>query len=304
MLKIKKWPFFTEALTVLLLPLVCVLAIAGCKVRQEKKIDVSPKIHAARTADFDELLAIVNQYEKISDLKSSSMKVTLTLGKWESGSQEEYHRAPGYILLRQPSSLHVVIQNPVIIKTTLFEAVSNGDEFSAWIRDTNKVYKGLNSAKELVSEDRPDGIPLRPDHLYEAIVPAGIDMTEPGLRISLEESADKISKYYIMSVYTEGVQPLIHVVRRIWIERSQLAISRVQSFNESGRLTGDIEYSEMMPVDGFLLPMRINLDRPEDGYALALEFSNGSWGVNSELDDDSFVLPHREGAEVVILREK
>ena len=302
MLKIQKWLSFAKTIPILLLA--CILAIAGCKVKQERKIEVSPKILAARTADFDELLAIVNQYENIFDLKSSSMKVTLTLGKWESGSQEEYHRAPGYILLRQPSSLHVVIQNPVFLKTTLFEAVSNGDEFSAWIRDTNKVYKGLNSAKELVSDDRPDGIPIRPDHLYEAIIPAGIDMTEPGLRISLEESADKISKYYILSVYTEGEQPFIYMARRIWIERSQLAISRVQSFDKNGRLTGDIEYSEMTPVDGFLLPIKINLARPEDGYALALEFSNGIWGVNSGLDDDSFVLPHREGAEVVILREK
>lgn len=303
MAKIRKWPLFTKALPLLLLVL-CVIAASGCRAKQEIKIDVSLKILDARTADFDELLAIVNQYENISDLKSSGMKATLTLGKWESGIQEEYRSAPGYILLRRPSSLHLVIQNPVVIRTAIFEAVSDGDEFSAWIRDTNKVYKGRNSAKELVSDDRPDGIPLRPDHIYEAIIPAGIDMTKSGLRISLEESADKVAKYYILSVYTEGTQPLIHVVRRIWIERSQLVISRVQSFDETGRLTGDIEYSEMTPVGGFLLPMKINLARPEDGYALALEFSNGSWGVNSGLEDDSFVLPHREGSEVVMLREK
>ena len=288
----------------LLLPLACALAAAGCRARQEIKTDVSPKLLAARTADFDELLAIVNQYEKISDLKSSRMNATLTLGKWESGSLEEYRSAPGYILLGRPSLLHLVIQNPVIYKTAIFEAVSDGDEFSAWIRDTNKVYKGRNSAKELVSDDRPDGIPLRPDHLYEAIIPAGIDLSKHGLRISIEESADKIAKYYILSVYGEGVQPLIHVIRRIWIERSQLVISRVQSFDDAGRLTGDIEYSEMTPVDGFLLPMKINLARAEDGYALTLEFANGNWSVDSGLDDDSFVLPQREGTEIVVLREK
>jgi len=259
---------------------------------------------AARTADLDELLAIINQYGKIFDLTNSSMKVSLTLGKWESGSQEEYRSAPGYILLRKPSSLHLVIQNPVIYRTAIFEAVSNGDEFSAWLRDTNKVYKGRNSAKELVSDDRPDGIPLRPDHLYEAIIPAEIDLIESSLRISLEESADKIAKYYIISVYREGIQPLIHVTRRIWIERSQLVISRIQSFDEAGRLTGDVEYSEMTPVEGFLLPMKIDLARPEDGYSLTLEFANGRWGVNSGLDDDSFVLPLREGTEIVALRER
>lgn len=293
----------TTALVVFLL-LACVLAAVGCKPRQEIKIDVSPRLLAARSANFGELVAIVNQYERISDLSNSGMKVTLTRGKWESGLQEEYRSAPGYILLRRPSSLHLVIQNPIVIRTAIFEAVSNGDEFSAWLRNVNKVYKGRNSAKELVSDDLPGGLPLRPFHLYEAIIPAGIDLTEPGLRISLEESADKIAKYYILSVYKEGTPPLIHAVRRIWIERSQLVISRIQSFGENGIVTGDIEYSEMTPADGFYLPLKINLARPEDGYSLALEFTGGSWSVNSGLDDDGFVLPPRDGAEVVELRDK
>ena len=306
----QKWPLFTAntirtaARSWLFALLVCVVAAAGCGVKTEIKTDVSPKLLAARVADFDELLAIVNQYEKISDLKSSGMKATLTLGKWESGSQEEYRSAPGYILLRRPSSLHVVIQNPVIYKTAIVEAVSEGDEFSAWLRDTNKVYKGRNSAKKLVSDDRPDGIPLRPDHLYDAIIPVGIDPSEPGLRISLEESADKIAKYYIISVYREGTPPLINITRRVWIERSQLVISRIQLYGDGGRLIGDIAYSEMTPVDGIPLPLKIDIDRQEDGYSLMLEFTNGSWGVNSGLDDDSFVLPAREVTEIILLRER
>jgi len=281
-----------------------VLASAGCKASRENKIEVSPKILAARNADFEELIAIVNQYTEISDITNSGMRATLTRGKWESGLQEEYRSAPGYFLLRTPTSLHLVIQNPVIYKTVIFEAVSDGDEFSAWLRSENKIYKGRDSAKELVSDDLPDGLPLRPSHVYGAILPAGIDLAEPGLRISLEESADKIAKYYILSIYKEGTPPLIHAVRRIWIERSQLVISRIQSFDEGGLLTGDIEYHEMTQIDGFYLPSRIDIARPEDGYSLALEFTNGSWSVNPGLDDDSFVLPPREGAEVIELREK
>ena len=281
-----------------------VLASAGCKASRETKIEVSPKILAARYAGFDELIAIVNQYEEISDITSSGMKATLTRGKWESGRQEEYRSAPGYILLKAPASLHLVIQNPVIYKTVIFEAVSDGVEFSAWLRNENKIYKGRNSAKELVSDDLPEGLPLRPSHIYDAIIPAGIDLEEPGLLISLEESADKIAKYYILSIYKVGAPPLIHAVRRIWIERSQLVISRIQSFGEGGLLSSDIEYHEMTPVDRFHLPMKIDLARPEDGYSLALEFTNGSWSVNPGLDDGSFVLPPREVAEVIELQEK
>jgi hypothetical protein len=288
----------------LFLLLVCVFASTGCRPSKKIKTEVSPKLLAARTADFDELLEIVNRYEKIYDLKSSGMKVTLTSGKWESGLQEKYMGAPGYVLLMRPASLHMVIQNPVLYKTAIVEVVSAGDEFSAWLRDTNRVYKGRNSARELVSDDLPNGLPLRPSHLYDAFIPMGIDLNEPGTRISLEESADKIAKYYILSVYMEERPPLIQVVRRIWIERSELVLSRVQSFDENGRLTANVAYSEITSVDGFSLPLKIDVERPEDGYSVALEFTNGSWSVNSGLDEGGFVLPPREGTEVVLLREK
>ena len=298
--------FFCPATRPGLLLLACVLAFVGCGVKNEVKIVVSPKILAARNADFNELLAIVNQYEKISDLKSTGMKVTLTSGKWESGRQDTYRTAPGHILFKQPSLLHLVIHNPMgIIRTTIFQTVSAGDEFSAWGHGSDKVYLGRNSARgELVSDDWPGGIPLRPKHVYDAVIPAGIDPTEPGLRISIEESADKTAKYYILSVYKEGAPPLIHTVRRIWIERSQLAISRMQSFDDAGRLVGDINYSEMTLVGGVYLPLKMDIDRPEDGYSLTLEFANGSWGINSGLDEGSFVQPQREWMETVELREK
>jgi len=280
------------------------LVAIGCGVKREMQFEVSPQILNARDATLDELLTIVNGYEGISDLKSSGMKATLTSGKWESGRQEEYRSAPGYVLLKRPSLLHLVMQSPVIYKTAIFEAVSGGNEFSAWLRNTNKVYQGRNSARELYADDLPNGIPLRPSHLYEAIIPAGVDLENPELRISLEESADKTAKYYILSVYQTDAPPLIRTVRRIWIERSQLVLARVQSFDEKGSLVGDITYFDMMPVGDFLLPGKIDLVRPGDGYSLALEFTNGSWTVNSGLGEDSFLLAPRDGVEVVDLKEK
>jgi hypothetical protein len=284
--------------------LVLALAVTGCGVKRELRVEVPPQILAARSASLDELVAIVNKYDGIADLKSSSMTATMTSGEWESGRQEEYRSAPGYIMLQRPSSMHLVMQNPVIYRTPVFEVVSGGDEFSAWFRNTNKVYKGRNSAGELYADDLPNGISLRPSHLYEAVIPAGIDLKNPGLRISVTESADKTAKYYILSVYKEDAPPIIHTVRSIWIERSQLAIARVLSFDEKGSLVGEASYSGMESVGGFLLPRKINMVRPRDGYSLGLEFTAGSWTVNSDLGEDSFVLSMGAGAEVVELKEK
>ncbi|MDR1728904.1 MAG: hypothetical protein LBT74_13445 [Acidobacteriota bacterium] len=280
------------------------LGVAGCGVKREVKVDVPSRVLDARDATLDELVAIVNRYGEVADLKSSGMKATLTSGKWESGRQEEYRSAPGYILLKRPAALHVVMQSPVIYKTAIFEAVSSGDGFSAWLRSNNKVYTGRNSARELYADDLPNGIPLRPAHLYEAILPAGIDLGDPELRVSCEESADKTAKYYILSVYKTDAPPVIRTSRRIWIERSQLVIDRIQSFDGRGRLVGEAAYSGMAPVAGVALPAKIALARPEDGYALELDFTPGGWTVDSGLGEDSFALPPREGAETVELKER
>jgi hypothetical protein len=287
----------------LALLLVVCFAESSCSAKRTVEIQVSPKIAAAKSAALDELIDIVGKYEKISDIKCFDLKVFLTTGKWESGKQEEFKGAPGYILLRRPDSLHLVLQSPILIKSALFEVVSIGDDFSAWLRQKNKVYKGKNSARELVAEDLPHGIPLRPSHIFETLLPSNINLNDKDIRISVEEITDKIAKYYILSVYKEGIPPRIHTVRRIWIERSQLVISKQQIFDADGLMICDVEYDGMESINGFSLPGRINLNRPEDGYSLKMEFNKSKWAINSRIDDDAFILAHREGAETVYLKD-
>jgi hypothetical protein len=93
-------------------------------------------------------------------------------------------------------------------------------------------------------------------------------------------------------------------MRRIWIERSELAIARQQIFQEDGQIVSDIQYSGMERTnDAFLLPLKIHLDRPLDGYALNMEFKSKSWRVNSGLPDSAFVQPPPNGAQIVHLKE-
>lgn len=285
-------------------PLGVILALAlagwGCGIKRKVSVEVPVRVLAAREAGFDRLVEIVNGYGSIQDLANARMKVTLTYGRWESGEQEEYKRAPGYLLVRPPDRLRLVIQNP-ITKTAIFDVLSVGDDFSAWVPGKLRFYRGKNSADNLVLEELPGGVPLRASHLYEALVPAGLDLSAPGTKVALEEAADREAKYYVLSSFREGTGARIHCLRRIWIERSQLAVARQQIYREDGRLIGDIEYIGMDPVDGVYLPGEIRLTRPEDGYAVKLEFERESWRVDRGLKDGAFVLPPPPEAEVVDL---
>jgi hypothetical protein len=288
-----------------ILSLFILTAAGGCGIKKQINVEVPQKILQARTATLDELLGIINNYERINNLSCSSIKLTLVLGKRESGELDKYKKAPGYLVLRRPDSIRLVVQEP-IIKTPQLDLLSVNDDFSIFIRSRNEFYTGKNSAKELVAEDAPDApeIPIRPGHLFKAILPQGISNDLPGTRIIMEEDMDPDANYYALSICREGTARRDYIVRRIWIERSSLTIARQRLFGEDGQILSDIVYSNMNLTDGFYLPQEIHMDRPQDGYTFDMEFNSDRWRVNSDLRDKAFILTPPEGSRIIHLTDK
>ena len=300
-------PLFTakRRLPALLACIVLSLPVfSGCRIKKTIKIDVPPKILQAKTASFGDLLGMLQGYDRIRSL-SSSLDITYSYGKKESGVIQEIKKQPGYILLKRPDSTHLVVQN-FVTKTRELEVLSALDELSIYYRRENALYVGKNSAKNLTLQNTGNSdsfeIPIRGGHIYEAIFPQSIQMDAPGFLYSLEEEADAGAKYYVLSVYREGASKRIHAVRKLWIERSSLAVSRQQVYLEDGQLVSDIAYSNDIEVDGLKLPLHIYIDRPVDGYALGLEFK--SWRIDPDLPDNAFSLKLPEGVQIIHLVER
>jgi hypothetical protein len=289
----------------LVLMLFFALGSAGCGVKKQTKVEVPEKILQAKAATLDELLGIINRYSNITDLSCNPIRLTLTLGKVDSEVLDKYKKARGYILLRRPDSIRLVIQEP-IIKTALADLVSVRDDFSIFIRRDNKFYKGKNSAEELVIEDAPDSpeIPIRPKDLFEALLPKKVNLNSLGIHISIEEDIDAEAKYYVLSVIKVAASPRVRILRRIWIERSRLEIARQRLFGEEGQIIGDITYSNMELRDGYSLPKEIYMNRPQEGYAFEIELDSKRCKINAGLKDKAFILEPPEGSQVIQLREK
>lgn len=286
------------------LSLLCIPIVSGCGVKRTIKTTVPQKILMAKTASLDELLRIIQSYDQIRSL-SCSLDVTYFSGKKESGVIQEIRKQPGFVLLKRPNSTHLVVQN-FVTKTRELELLSVGDELSVWIRRDNVVYKGRNSAKELIAENTPESsefkVPIRGAHIFEAIFPQGVPIDAPGTLHSLEEEKDSEAAYYVICYYREGAARRIYTQRRIWIERSSLTIARQQVYLDEGPLVSDIRYSEQTQVGGFPLPLKMHIDRPLDGYALDLVYK--SWRIDPDLPDNAFVLTPPEGVQVKNLKEK
>jgi hypothetical protein len=120
--------------------------------------------------------------------------------------------------------------------------------------------------------------------------------------MALTEEQDADAKYYVLAFYRETGAREVHVFRRLWIERSEMALAREDQFTETGRIAGTVRYADPGTFDGQLLPRSITIERPIDGYTLALQFND--WRVNPELDDSVFILTAPPDAKRIILKEK
>jgi hypothetical protein len=277
--------------------------LSGCIVSKTVKVDAPANLEQDKNATFDELLKIVGAGREIKSL-SSSLKLTLTIGKRETGKLKQFRRAPGLILLKRPDSLYLNVRYTA---GTLLELLSIGDEFSAWYARGNKLYTGKNSAKELVPEDPAEEgfiFPGRPQHIFDAILPALINLDSPGVLVSLEEQFGIEARYYILVFSREGSAHRNHIFRKIWIERTGLTVARQQVYSEGGAIIDDIQYSNYSNSaqgSGFSLPLTIVMDRPRDGYSLKFEMK--LWQIDNPDIDSGFIIK-RPGATNVPLVEK
>jgi outer membrane lipoprotein-sorting protein len=277
--------------------------LSGCGVKHTVSVPVPKQILNAKVATREELLSLLDGYSKVASLSSTTMKITATLGSVETGKLQEYHSAPGYILLQRPDRIRLDVQNPVT-RNTLLDVSSIGDDFGLWDVRDRKFFIGKNSADELEIEGETQNISLafRPVHIYEAILPQAVPVDQPDVRISLKEAQDAQAKYYVISVFKEMPSPWIQTIREIWIERSNLVLARQIVYEGDGRVVSRVFYQRMTLQYGAPLPLSMRIERPTDGYTIDLEFKN--WRVDPSLPADAFVLTPPPGARVITLKEK
>jgi outer membrane lipoprotein-sorting protein len=135
-----------------------------------------------------------------------------------------------------------------------------------------------------------------------------------GQQVLFEEAEAAPERYYVLTLLrqTDGG---LEVARKVWFDRADLRISRVQLFGPGGRYDSDIAYSDWEAVAaggtnaaaaaprdtsaGPLFPRQIHIRRPQQDYALTVSITRLS--VNMEIADDRFTLEQPAGTELVRL---
>src|SRR5712664_3257664 len=254
-----------------------------------------------RDATRDELLDKYNEIARAVKSVNATVELKPTAGSKYSGIIVEYHEAKAFILARRPAQLRVIGQAPVV-GTTIFDMASDGEAFRVSIPSKNKFLVG-SVTLERISEKPIEN--LRPQHLVEALLWTEVRKEESVL---FEEFNDETARYYVLTVLRGGYRT--EILRKIWFDRADLQVSRLQTFGPRGVLLSDVHVSGWQPlvsdqetpasatpsaINAF--PRLLRIDRPHDDYRLDLQIIKLS--INEDLPLERFKLEQPPGTDLV-----
>ncbi len=289
-----------------MVPLALAAVFGGCAASKRHVIPRG-QIRPALEATAAELIAKYNEQAGAVTTVNAGVELVPVAGSSYSGVIEEYHRVNGFVLVEKPAFIRVIGQAPVVGKN-IFDMVSDGQTFSVFIPSKNKFIVGRAAFERLAKKPIEN---LRPQHLLDAFFWPEIDRRQ---QVLFEEFNTDTERYYILTVL-RGVSA-VEIVRKIWFDRADLSLARVQLYAPGGRLVSDIRYAEWQPVAMNTLgaqlgqaqpasppqyPRHIWLARPHDDYQLEMRITK--LAVNEEIAAERFKLEQPPGTELVRVGE-
>jgi outer membrane lipoprotein-sorting protein len=279
---------------------------AGCMSIKTTHDVKKEEIRAQREASEDQLLASYNEEARAVRTLQATVDLIPSTGSTYSGVIEEYHDVPGFILAKRPATVRVIGQAPVVAKN-IFDMVSDGETFRIFIPSKNAFLVGATSLERASKKPIEN---LRPQHIVDALfwpeMPADAN-------VLFEQFDADPNRYYILTLLRQVNGGRLEIARKIWVDRADLRVSRVQLYGAMGRLDSDIAYSDWQPLGGSppggapaaaqtMYARDIHIWRPQDDYKLEIRILKLT--VNEEISADRFELTQPPGTELVRLGEE
>ncbi len=256
-----------------------------------------------KESNEEELLARYNDYVRSVNSVNATVELKTTTGTKYNGVIDEYHEVKAFLLAERPADIRVIGQVPVVGKT-IFDMASDGETFELSIPPKGRFVEGA------VAFERAGAKPienLRPQHLFEALLWPVIRKEE---MVLFEEADDQEGRYYVLTVLRGGYKS--EILRKIWFDRTDLNVSRYESYGPKGTLLSDVHYSDWQAVTADTVsttagtgplqyPRQIRIERPRDEYQLDMNVSKVT--LNETVDADRFKLQAPAGVDVVHLGE-
>jgi outer membrane lipoprotein-sorting protein len=274
-------------------------ALTGCLTH----IRSVPKTRPAEVViseTLDQLLTQVDtRYNEIQSL-NASVEIVASEGSARQGQIKEFPSFSGYIFLRKPENLRVLMRVPFLGSVGL-DMVSDGKTWKLWVPKRNLAMTGTSETADPSQHGLES---LRPKVIFDSLLVRGlapnqiVDLTQdsriipdPKDKKQLVEEPD-----YELTILEPPQGQTAHTLRVIHIGRSTLLPYQQDIYDENGHVVTQAFYSNYQTFGDIPFPMKIEIKRPQDQYVLAITITKLT--LNQKMEDDQFEVKFPEGVPV------
>jgi outer membrane lipoprotein-sorting protein len=235
---------------------------------------------------------------------NASVEIAATTGGGLQGKEIQYTSFAGYILMRKPEFLRVLLLVPVV-RTQALDMVSDGKNFKLLIPPRHRAIVGTNT----VTAKSKNGLEnLRPDVFFDSMFIQGpeqeqiISMTTD-IRVieSGKKKKDLIEEpAYSVQILAKPEGQTVRTLRVVHINSTDLLPYQQDIYDTDGQVVTKAHYSNYQYYGNTPFPSNIIIERPRDHYSLTVNITKLT--LNGKLDDDQFELKIPENIPVETLK--
>jgi outer membrane lipoprotein-sorting protein len=278
-------------------------ALTGCL----SHIRAVPKTRPAevvRDATLSELLRRVDARFNQTQSFNATVEIVASEGGARQGQIKSFTSLGGYIFLRKPEDLRVLLRVPYLGSVGL-DMVSDGKTWKLWSPPKHLAMTGTGE----VADSSQHGLEsLRPKIIFDSLLVRGLApdqivvltqdsriLPDPKDKKQLIEEPD-----YELSILEPPKGNTAHTQRVIHIGRSSLLPYQQDIYGPDGNIVTRAYYSNYQYFGEIPFPMKIVIDRPQDQYGLAITITKLT--LNQKLDDDQFELKFPDDVTVKTMK--
>ena len=240
-----------------------------------------------------------DRFNEIQTL-SASVSIVATTGGGLQGFEKDSVSFSGYIFIRKPEQLRVLLRVPVLGSTAL-DMVSDGQTFKMVIPPRNRAIVGTN----VVTKRSKNGLEnLRPPVFFDSMLVRGLgpnqilSLTSDTRVVDLGKKGKDLVEEPAYDVIILG-QPdgqLVRTHRVVHINSTDLLPYQQDIYDDSGQVVTKAFYSNYQNYGDIPFPSTILIQRPQDHYSLKVTITKLT--LNQKMEDDQFELKIPEGIPI------
>ena len=275
--------------------LILLLLFPASCISRKRVLPEEQRLLPAKTATRAELVQDLEAKSNSIQTLQGTVSLDLSGGGAKSGVLTEYHQTTGYVVVDRPKQIRFKVVAPIVL-STIVDMVSDGRQYRVSIPVKNQFLVGdvnapANSKTALAN--------LRPQHLLDGLfIDVRPYLNKAQVKSVLEEAVQGRRSYYVFSFINIGGSEA-QLMEKLWIDRTDMQVSRKQVFAKEGRLETDVEYLDYQSEGAESFPQTVVIQRPLEEYTVKMTFLKAAF--NQKLADDTFNLERPDGSELVRL---